>query len=52
MVFEVFIHIQGVQEFRVETGEQHVDHNHKINLLRVLQVLIGVLLIFDALLHV
>ena len=52
MVLEVFIHVDGVQELGVEAGEQHIHHDNNVNLLRMRQVLIGVLLIFEALLHV
>ena len=52
MMFEIFVHIQGVEEFGIKTGEQHIHHNGDVDLLRVRQVLIGILLILDALLYV
>jgi len=52
VVLEVFVHVEGVEVFGVETGEQHVHHDDDIDLLRVGHVLVGVLLILDALLHI
>ncbi|SFE02430.1 hypothetical protein SAMN05428977_100512 [Nitrosomonas sp. Nm166] len=52
VVFEVFVHVEGVQVFGIETGEQHVHYDDDVDLLRMGQVLIGVLLILDALLHI
>ena len=52
VVLEVFIHVDGVQELGVEAGEQHIHHDNNVNLLRMRQVLIGILLIFEALLHI
>ena len=52
MMFEVFVYIQGVEEFGVKTRKQHIHHNGDVDLLCVGQVLVGVLLILDAFLYV
>src|SRR5690606_25778578 len=52
MVLEVFIHIQGVEVFGVETGEQHIHHDNDVDLVFVGVVAVGVLLVFDAFLYI
>src|SRR5690554_7611193 len=52
MVFQVLIHVQGVQVLAIKTGEQHIHHNGDVNLVFVGIVFVTVLLIFDAALHI
>ena len=52
MIFQVLIHVQGVQVLAVKTGEQHIHHNGDVNLVFVGIVFVAVLLIFDAALHI
>ena len=52
MVLEVLVHVERVQVFGIEAGEQHVHDDGDVDLLRVGQVGIGELLVLDALLHV
>ena len=52
VVFEILVHVEGVEVFGIKAGEQHVHHDDDVDLLRVGQVGIGVLLILDALLDV
>ena len=52
MVLEVLVDVQGVEVLRVEAGEQHVDDDGDVDLVRVGQVAVGVLLVLDAVLHV
>ena len=54
VVLEVLVHIERVQVFGIKAGEQHVHHDDDVDLLLALagQVLIGELLILDALLHI
>ena len=54
VVLQVLIHVEGVEIFRVEAGEEHVHDDGDINLLGTLagQVGVGELLVLDALLDV
>ncbi len=52
VVLEILVDVEGVEIFGVEAGEQHVHHDDDVDLLGVGQVLVGVLVILDALLHV
>jgi len=52
VVLEVLIDVEGVQIFGIEAGKQHIHHDDDIDLLRVGQVLVGILLILDAFLHI
>src|SRR6218665_2243363 len=52
MVLEILVDIEGVEVFGIKTGEQHIHHDRHVNLLLVGQVLVGVLLVLDALLHI
>ena len=52
MPFEVFGHIECVQEFAIKAGEHHLDHNNHIEFFAVREVFVGILLILDAPLHV
>ena len=52
VVLEVLVHIERVQIFGIEAGEQHVHNDGDVDFLCVGKVGIGPLLVFDALLHV
>ena len=52
MVFQVFVHIQGVQVFAVKTCKQHIYHNGNVNLVFVRIIFVAVFLVFDASLHI
>ena len=52
MIFEGFIHVQGVQVFGIKTGEQHIHHDGDIDFAFARIIPVGVLLVFDALLHI
>lgn len=52
VVLEVLVHVEGVQVLRIETGEQHIHDDGEIDFLLVRQILVGVLLVLDALLDV
>ena len=54
VVLEVLVDVERVQVLGVEAGEQHVDDDGDVDLLRALagQVAVGALLVLDALLHV
>ena len=52
VVLQILVHIQGIEELGIETGEQHVHHDDDINFLRMGQIRVRVLLIFDALLDI
>ena len=52
VVLEVLVHIERVQVFGIEAGEQHVHHDGDVDFLRVRIVGIGPLLVFDAFLHI
>jgi hypothetical protein len=52
VVLEVLVHIERVQVFGIEAGEQHVYDDGDVDFLRVRVVGIGPLLVFDALLHI
>ena len=49
---QVLVHVERVQIFGIEAGEQHVHYDRDVDLLRVRVVGIGPLLVLDALLHV
>ena len=57
-MLQVLVDVEGVQELRVKTGQQHVDHNRDVDLVMrlvgvgLLEIGIRPLLVFDALLHV
>ena len=52
VISQGFVHVQRVEEFGVEAGEQHVHHDHHVDFVRARQVAIGILLVLDALLHI
>jgi hypothetical protein len=52
VMLEVFIHIERVQVFGIEAGEEHVHHDGNVDFLRMGQVGVGPLLILDAPLHI
>ena len=52
MIFEGFIHVQGVQVLGIKTREQHIHHDGDIDFVFVGIIPVGVLLVFDALLHI
>ncbi len=52
VVFEVLVHIEGVEELGIKAGEEHIHHDDDIDLVGTGQVAVGVLLVFDALLHI
>ena len=52
MINQFFIYIQRVEELRVESGQQHIDHNGDIYFVGMWIIFITILLIFDTLLYV
>ena len=52
VVLEGLVHIESVQVFGIEAGEEHVHHDGNVDFLGMGQILIRKLLILDALLHV
>ncbi len=58
VMLEVLVHIERVQVFGIEAGEQHVHHDGDVDLVlrhawrSLSQVGVGPLLVFDALLHI
>ena len=49
MVFEVLVHVQGVEVFGVEAGEQHVHHDGDVDFVFARVVGVAVFVVFDAL---
>lgn len=51
VVFQVFVHVQGVQVFAVETSEQHIHHYRYINLVWRI-IFVAIFLVFDTALYI
>ena len=52
MVLEIFIDIERVQIFAVESGQQHIDDDGDIDFVFVRIVFVGILVVFDAFLNI
>ena len=52
MVLEIFIDIERVQIFAVESGQQHIDDDGDVDFVFVRIVFIGILVVFDAFLNI
>ena len=52
MILQVFVHIQSVQIFGVETGQQHIHHNGNVNFVFMRIICVGIFLVFNPLLYV
>ena len=52
MVLEIFIDIERVQIFAVESSQQHIDDDGDVDFVFVRIVFVGILVVFDAFLNI
>lgn len=52
MINEPFVHIQRIEELRIESCQQHIDHNGDVYFVWVRIIFVAIFLVLDALLHI